>query len=217
MLLVRDFEFNNHYTREFIHNWLNSMKQFNNYFSAFIFISITFMLSNSNAIAQAPDFKGLGFGVGLSLTIDAGQNERINAASVVDGIVRIDDEDDATANVMLESHYFFKTPSKKNDKKVLWGLLDESKFGHGPFVAVRPGDEDIIDAIALGWMIGLKRDEEATSTGSWNLGLGFIVDPNVQILGDGIEANKPLPGMETEVRFKEKTQGGLLIMTSFSW
>jgi len=163
------------------------------------------------------DFKGLGFGVGLALTIDTGQNDRINTASVVDGIVRVDDEDGATANIMLESHYFFKSPSREGGEKVFFGLLEKSKFGHGPFVAMRPGDEDIVDAIALGWMLGLKRENEVTDTASWNIGLGVVVDPDVQILGDGIQANMPLPGLETEVRFKEKTQVGILILTSFSW
>ena len=162
------------------------------------------------------DFKGLGFGVGLSLTVDTGDNDRVNSASVVNGIVRVDEEDDTLARIMLESHYFF-TPKGHFFK------VKPNNWGHGPFVAVQPGT-DIIEAVALGWMIGFKRECElpkaeckSKNTDSWNIGLGYAVDPNAKILGEGIKDNQPLPSGETEVRFREKSQGGILLLTSFSW
>ncbi len=159
-------------------------------------------------------FKGFGFGVGLSLTVDTGNNDRVASASLVDGIVRVDNEDDTLARVMLESHYFL--PNNKG--KTLLGTLDGSRWGHGPFVAVRPGSGDVIDAVGIGWMLGLKRNvADPKDSTSWNFGIGYVVDPDTQILGDGISANQPLPGNETVVRYKEKTQTGWLLMASFTW
>ena len=62
--------------------------------------------------------------------------------------------------------------------------------------------------------IGLRKGQASTS---WNIGLGIAADPNVQILGDGIEEGKALPGSETEIRYKEKTQYGAMILFSTSW
>ena len=63
-------------------------------------------------------------------------------------------------------------------------------------------------------MVGWKKPGEDSG---WNIGLGLVADPNTQILGDGITQNEPLPGTETEVRFKENTQYGLIILFSTSW
>jgi len=158
------------------------------------------------------EFAGLFFGVGISLTIDTGSSDRVESASVVNGIVRVTDENNAVARIMLESHYFFKAKSK------ILGLFDVGPYGHGPFIALQPGTDEIIEAAGLGWMWGFKRaSASAESSDSWNLGIGFIVDPNVQVLGDGVYANQPLPPGETEIRYKEEAQYGILIVTSFSF
>lgn len=183
-------------------------------------VSAVIETENKNEIVPAPvvaagtkTFAGLNFGVGLSLTHDLGDNDRVETASLVNGIVRVDDEENDVARIMLESHYFF-TPQKSF---ILNDNLKANDWGWGPFVALQPGTDEIIEAIALGVMWGFKRHEETSGTSSWNIGLGAIVDPNVTVLGDGIEANKPLPEGETEIRLKEKSQWGVLILTSFSF
>lgn len=177
--------------------------------------AVALVLSYSVSYAQR-EFAGLNFGVGLSLTHDLGGNDRVDSASVVNGIVRVDNEDNDIARIMLESHYFF-TP-----KRPFWfnSNIVESQWGWGPFVALQPGTNEIIEAIGLGVMFGFKRKKDENGekdTSSWNIGLGLVVDPNVKVLGDGIEENKPLPSGETEVRFKEKSQWGALIISSFSF
>lgn len=159
------------------------------------------------------DFEGLKFGVGISLTLDTGKNKRVKEA-VVDpnGIIRIKTENSDVARVMLESHYFF---SKPPSKKVLGIFKTQSVWGHGPFLAFQPGTNDFIDAVGLGWMLGLKRKEDKDD--SWNIGLGYVVDPKVQILGDGMVENEPLPEGETSIRFKETSQGGAFLLVSFSF
>lgn len=152
-------------------------------------------------------FHGLKFGVGVALTVGIGEKPCVESASIVEGYVRVDKERDATATVMLESHYFFEMPPIGKNKKE-WGL--------GPFVAIQPGGSDeIIEAFGIGAMIGFRREPKGTS--SWNFGVAYIVDPSVKVLGDGFEENEPPPANETEVRFKEVADTGILVIVSFSF
>jgi hypothetical protein len=153
-------------------------------------------------------FGGIEFGVGISLTADIGSQDRVVKGSVVNGIVRADQTDNSKARIMLESHYFF-TPERR------FLGLGSKMWGVGPFVALRPGSDDIIDAIAFGGMIGFRRAEDSTS--SFNIGIGLVIDPNVQILGEGITLNKPLPEGEADIRFRQTSQKGILGMVSFSF
>jgi hypothetical protein len=162
-------------------------------------------------------FAGFQLGVGLSLTIDSGSEDRITNAQVVNGIVRVDNEDNAIARIMLETHYFF-TPSgclfALKTANEACALLSENEWGWGPFVAIQPGEGEIVDAIGLGLMLGFRREGREDS---FNLGLGYVVDPNSRVLGDGITVNQPLPLGETEIRFKEKEQWGWVIITSYTF
>jgi len=159
------------------------------------------------------NFAGLKFGVGISLTADLDNNARIGSANIVNGLVRVTDENNATARIMLESHYFF-TPTFAFP----FNVKLQGDWGLGPFVALQPGSDEIIEAVGLGLMIGFKRaSNDENDTSSWNFGIGIVVDPNVQTLGDGLSANNALPMGETEIRFREEAQSGLLFITSFSF
>jgi hypothetical protein len=59
--------------------------------------------------------------------------------------------------------------------------------------------------------------KSATATNSFNLGIGLVLDPKVQVLGDGIEANKPLPSGETAIRFKKEERLSGAILASFTF
>ncbi len=161
------------------------------------------------ADAAMKEFAGLNFGVGLSLTIDTGSHDRIESAELdPNGIVRASKVNNDVPRIMLESHYIFE--GDKDIKGKPWGW--------GPFVAIQPGTDETIDAIGLGFMVAFKRsskDDEDTS--SWNLGIAAVVDPSVRILGDGINENQALPAGETQIRFKETSQWGVLVMTTFSF
>lgn len=154
------------------------------------------------------DFAGLKLGVGLSLTIDFGGIERVSEAEVVNGIVRVTDEDDARARVMLESHYFFAPTGR-------FLGVNERDWGTGPFVAVQPGTDEIIEAAAMGVMVGFRRP--GTIDQSFNIGFGVSVDPNTRVLGSGLRAGEPLPAGETAIRYREESQYGWVILTSFSF
>jgi hypothetical protein len=119
--------------------------------------------------------------------------------------------------LILESHYFF-TP-----KSSFFGVVESKDWGHGPFVAVQPGTENIIQSIGAGWMIGFKRSnivgkDLARDRGdSFNIGFGVMANPNAHVLGDGIEKNQPLPVGETTVRLRTTTEIGYLITFSYSF
>jgi len=153
-------------------------------------------------LAAQNQFEGLGFGVGVSYTYDLQKTKRIRSA-IIDGAgkVRVTEEDVSLARVILETHYFFPV----NDR-----------IGFGPFIALMPGTQTVIDAIGAGVMLGLKREKDApSSSSSFNIGAGVIVDPKVQVLGDGIVENQALPAGETAIRYKSTSQVGILVMGSF--
>jgi hypothetical protein len=175
--------------------------------------------------APAPakqNFGGLSLGVGLGLTVNADKVSRITSASPVNGIVRVTGTSDAVAGIVLESHYFF-VPNRT------LATIPPGAWGHGPFVAIVAGSSgsNVISAYALGWMIGLREPTWTYSSSggwkatygssSWNFGLGVRVDPSVQVLGDGVFANLPLPAGETAVRFKNVPSYGLIMVSSFSF
>lgn len=175
-------------------------------------------------------FAGLGFGVGVSLTLDVGKHDRVDDASIVNQVVRVNKVSNAVPRLLLETHYFF-TPNGEllgfvsgmtNSVEAGGKMLELNKqhitWGHGPFVAIQAGSDDsIINAVGFGWMIGLKRNDKPESTRSFNVGLGFIVDPSVKVLGDGFKANRAPPPGESVVRYRTTAQGGVLLMTSFSF
>ncbi len=164
-------------------------------------------------------FRGFGFGVALGVTIDLGSNDRIDEASIdSNNIVRVDKESNVNAGFLLESHYFF-TP----DYNLLWFGPEAGDWGVGPFVAVQPGSDDIIEGAGIGLMLGMKRadlfmkDIQSDLGDSFNLGVGFFVNPDEQILRDDFEKNEAAPTGATEVRFKKKHQTGLVVLFSYSF
>jgi hypothetical protein len=168
-------------------------------------------MSISTAFAADKEFAGINFGVGISVSKDIGDRCRIGGASLDEnGVVRVDKETNDIARVMLESHYFF-VPRKKT----FLGLTPAGQWGHGPFIALQPGTDEIVEAIGFGWMVGFRKPSNASD--SWNIGFGYIVDPSVTVLGDGISENNTLPEGETQVRLKEKSQNGIFLLFSFGF
>jgi len=187
-------------------------------FYSTLVLCLMISVSSTDARAQDPNkqkFGGLSLGIGLSLTHDLGWNDRVTKAEVVNGIVRVEEQKNDLARIMLEMHYFI-TPGART--------AEEASWGHGPFVAIAPGGNDkLIDAIGLGWMVGFRQKMSEKggvvqwAPNSWNFGIGFVVDANSKILGDGIRANQPLPAGESTVRLKDTSQGGIMFITSFSF
>lgn len=185
-----------------------------------------------------------GFGAALGVAVDTGEVDRVEEASVVNGIVRVSKETNTSARVMLETHYLFEA----NRRKFL-AVGDPWNWGWGPFVAIQPGSEDLIETLGGGFLVSFRRcispgadlpvtvaaaDEQRDGKapterktedcagdaekrrGAFNVGVGVVLDPSARVLGDGLAANEPLPPGETDIRFKETDQWGVLVLFSFS-
>ncbi|WP_433853022.1 hypothetical protein [Stenotrophomonas nitritireducens] len=174
-----------------------------------LFLLLSVLPFNGHAAAQddGPELSGIKMGVGLSVTFD--WEKRIESASVVNGIVRVDSEKNAVARILLESHYLF-TPNKR-----LLGVQEPGTWGIGPFVGVMSGNDRLIEAAGIGAMLGFRRSKDKDN--SFNIGVGYMVDPSSRTLGDGIIANHPLPQGESGVRYKTRSRGGIVVMASFSF
>ncbi len=182
------------------------------------------------ATSGTQNFGGIDFGIGISMTYDLGKNERVRDATIVDGIVRVTHAENVRARVVLESHYFF-TPTLsaarreeadsycadvKHDPVQYRNCRSSLKdFGIGPFVALQPGSDKVIDAIGAGVMVGMRRGTDRAS--SLNFGVGIFYDVDTQILGNGFKDDQPPPGNEVEVRFRRQSQSGILFLSSFSF
>lgn len=186
----------------------------NSYCNWLVVSVVMFLFPSFSSYAEdTREFAGINFGVGISLTHDIGNNDRISSAILDEnGIVRVSKDQNDIARIMLESHYFFEP--RDSDMNFL-GIVEGINWGHGPFVSLQPGTNEIIEAIGIGWMIGFRRSKDSSS--SWNIGIGYVVDPNVQVFADGIAENAPLPNGETQIRFKETSQHGIFLMASFNF
>lgn len=176
-------------------------------------------------------FGGLEFGIGIAFSTDLGKRGRIGSAEVVNGVVRVMDSENTRARLLLESHYFFTPTNARggyaerlgvrnypDDIDPLTGQVRErgvKNWGVGPFIALQAGEGELIQAVGAGVMFGFRRPGDGS--GSFNLGLGILHDMNVRTLGEGIIENEPLPVGETAVRYKERSQAGLMILSSYSF
>lgn len=171
-----------------------------------------------SSASSSKSFEGIKFGVGLALVFPFDRKRGASVEAEVDGrgILRLSKESRRTPAVLLESHYLFKP--KPAEQGLAWYCPRGNTCSHGPFVAIQASSEagSTISAYALGWMLAYKRSSEPEDTSSWNIGLGYVVRNGVQTLGDGLQANAPLP-VGDKVRYKITSQPGWMWMSSFSF
>lgn len=150
-------------------------------------------------------------GAGLALTVDGGNHDRIDAATLdPNGIIRVQEDSNVRARFMGEIHFAL---SCENAALLIEGKkrCNPTERSGGLFIAVQPGSDNIIEGVGLGWMLRLP---DKLFDRALNIGLGVFVDENVKILGDGLNPNTTLPAGETEIRFRNSDQTGLLLMVS---
>lgn len=107
---------------------------------------------------------------------------------------------------MLEAHYFFTPGATENEP---------ATFGWGPFVAIEPTGDDVLDGMGFGLPLGWRVDEDSGK--SFNVGLGRFLNRDVKRLAPGFRDQRQLPGGESEIRFKETDEWSNLLMFSFTW
>jgi hypothetical protein len=83
-------------------------------------------------------------------------------ATLVNGVVRTQDDSNVNASLILESHYFF------TQNVDFLGAVDKKLWGHGPFIAIRSGgtNNQLIDSIGLGWMLGFRYNKKQRAVGT---------------------------------------------------
>lgn len=178
-----------------------------------------------------------GAGLGLAFNVDIGGRERVDTARIVDDpksgtrIVRVDRSPANVPRLLAEVHYLFplagneasareksKEPGESTPREQRQGELGR-RFGGGlslgPFLGVQFGD-DFVDAIGGGLILAwgmnalLPRDQ-------LQVGIGYFADPNTRVLGDGFAANRPPPPGETQVRYKEVTKTGIMVLLTYGF
>ena len=172
---------------------------------------------------RATALLGGNWGVGLGINFARKKRRRAKKASLVNGVVRIDDNEDTKFGPILETHFLFPIHIADIFKKSLTVkkiIKDNNEIGFGPFAAIRFGD-DVINAVGGGIMFGLKRiiTPESLNVSEvaafLNVGVGYLWEKDVQVLGNGVREGRPLPPGETNIRFQKKTVRSVLIMLSF--
>lgn len=159
----------------------------------------------------------LGFGVALGFRWNVLKPDLVNDATVdANGIVRVNTRSNTAAGMWLETHYFF-TRSKN-------GV--QSNFGHGPFVGVQAGSDQIIQAVGLGYMVGWKVGDPPPAGSDkrrmgFGLGFGYAAVPSAKTLGDEFVANQPAPkgpdGKPLPVRFETRDKGSVMVILSVTF
>jgi hypothetical protein len=164
-------------------------------------------------------------------TIDPNELLKKLNFGVAFGVSRLSQPDivEAVAEKTVEDQketYTFRVTDSQQYRRELWlethYLLDyfcvgERPVGHGPFVAANlVGDGGILSSFALGYLLAFKQDNDRNSNSSLNFGIG-LQSSSLNVIGDGLEENKPLPPGVTEPRLKKVDDFGVVLMISFTF
>jgi len=147
------------------------------------------------------DFLGLNFGYGFALVHY--NDELVDKATVVNGIIVAESTKENEAKIVLEFH------------SIKYKSKDENS-GHGPFAALLVGDGDILNGLGFGWLYATKNTQKNSDSGSgFSFGLGVVIENDVKQLADGFKVGGALPTGETDVRYIEKDEiSSFLFMSS---
>jgi hypothetical protein len=160
------------------------------------------------------DFLGLKWGAGVGVIGGFGGSRAVEKASIVNGVVRVEEEGEMRPQLFLEMHAFLGGPKVKGWRDGTSMDMDKPpKMGFGPFIALQSGDKEAIDSLAVGIMWGFRQDPQKSA--SLNIGFGLSFDPSVQVLGGGLKDGDRTT--ETEIRFKKESQVGWALMASFTF
>ena len=120
--------------------------------------------------------------------------------------------------LLLENHLLMPIPNCKNCEVVALdgggtAPLRPVSVGWGPFLSLQSSQEDIVDSIGFGLMVGLRQGTD----NAFNIGLGRVLDPNAKSLAEGFVDGQPAPPGATEVQFLQESKWGWVVLVSFSF
>jgi hypothetical protein len=151
---------------------------------------------------QTLDMYGFKFGIGLLGSHFHGKTMTV-ATSVQNGKVSIDEGDNNVVGAIFEAHNFFGHLTGP----LYWGW----------FLGVQTTNDKILESAIAGLMLSTKYKNNPSDGGSFNIGLGFIMDPNARVLADGFEEGQPLPAGEQSVRTTKVTKTGYGVVISYGF
>ena len=164
------------------------------------------ILSNSAYAADEIDSKSFLGNFSVGLAVFKHKEADIKKADVINGVVRILDENETRPGLWLQTSYIFDG----------WG----TKWSHpGLFVGVEVLEEsELIKSFGMGVHCTFRRSNNGSpSTDSaFNIGLGVYVS-KISVLSDGLIANSSLPTSYESAILKEKTAYGPMLNVSFSF
>jgi len=148
-------------------------------------------------VLNQQDFLGFSWGVGFGF--GWADDERIEEAEIVNGIVHATKDSTEQARVFLEYHWFPETWQDKLGRK------KDEKFvrAQGPFLAVSSRDDKVLSGVGAGWMVGFREDSKSEGFG---VALGAILDNDVTSLADGFDDGQPPPNGESAIRTETKSR-----------
>lgn len=167
--------------------------------------------ANSSLAGNLGDFFGSKFGLAVGAAHALGK-QRVDSATVVNGLIRVEQARTDRPIVAFEAHHFIFGLSGLPTK-------GDRIFAHGPFASVQSSSSSSsIASFGLGWMFAWSDpiEDHLTDTKSWNLGVGILLEGESKYLGDGLRANQPLPVGESQVRYKTSSGRSLFLIVSRS-
>lgn len=156
------------------------------------------------------------WGAAFITNFDLGDKTPITSASIVNNVVRVEEESAVKYGLGLEVHRYLWGNSWGTTKYQPWS----GAIAFGPYVSVLPSSNEIIDVIGAGIIIGFLGGRSFDSEGnrmSLNIAIGGYVDPDTRVLADGFEDGKAPPEGETTVRYSTVAQYGIQGLVSFSY
>ncbi|MCX8072927.1 MAG: hypothetical protein N3C12_10805 [Candidatus Binatia bacterium] len=200
-------------------------------------------LSSGRAVAKVGRraARRWGAGLGIAFNVDIGGKDRVETARIVEdpktgtSVVRVDRTSANVPRAMAEVHYLFplsgslKAPrageqrssaelgggAESNGAPGQEAVSEGSRLAVGPFFGVQFGD-DFVDAVGAGMMVGWRLNA-LVPRDQLQVGVGYFADPNTRVLGDGFSPDRPPPAGETQVRYKETTKGGIVVLMTYGF
>lgn len=183
------------------------------------------LLDDSGTPATATESPLSFFGAGIGAISSLG-DDRVEAAEVVNNVIVVTQDDDATLGPIMEAHALVF------GVRNLWALRDRKgrlyvtsskpcegaevfpTVAHGPFVAMQLDSDQLISALGVGWMVGFRMKQ---SNSSLNVGLAYTLENEAKTLADGFEEGKPLPSGQTAIQFHTGRGSALALVVSFGF
>ena len=144
-------------------------------------------------------FLGQNFGIGFGVSFY--DDEIVDDADIVNGVVVAKSKKREEARVLLEFHTLTACKNGKAD------------FGCGPFAAIAAKENDVLGGIGLGWLWSWRNKSKNDGSG-FSIGLGAIVDNDVRDLASGFKVGEAPPDGETSVRYTDETKVSYLLFIS---